>query len=52
MFDANGGDPVRYDFKDDHGPGNDDHSDAHIRRYEGLSLVGESTYHVSSHHGT
>ncbi len=49
VFDQDGGDPVRYDFKEDHGPGNDDHSDAIIRRYEGLSLQGEPTYHVSSH---
>jgi hypothetical protein len=49
VFDADGGDPVRYDFKDDHGPGNNDHSDALIRRYEGLNLSADPTYHVSSH---
>ncbi|TAH42572.1 MAG: T9SS type A sorting domain-containing protein [Bacteroidetes bacterium] len=49
VFDQDGGDPVRYDFKEDHGPGNDDHSDAVIRRYEGLGLQGEPTYHVPSH---
>jgi len=49
VFDADGGDPVRYDFKEDHGPGNDDHSDGIIRRYEGLNLSADPTYHVSSH---
>lgn len=49
VFDNDGGDPVRYDFKQDHGPGNDDHSDALIRRYEGLGLAGDPNYHVPSH---
>jgi len=49
VFDDDGGDPVRYDFKLDHGPGNDDHSDATIRRYEGLGLAGDPAYHVPSH---
>ncbi len=33
VFDANQNDIVRYDFVDDHGPGNDDHSDARVRRF-------------------
>ncbi len=31
-------DIVRYDFVDDHGPGNDDHSDAIVRRYQNLGI--------------
>ncbi|MBL4708031.1 MAG: T9SS type A sorting domain-containing protein [Flavobacteriales bacterium] len=33
VFDANSNDIVRYDFADDHGPGNADHSDGGIRRF-------------------
>lgn len=29
---------VRYDFVDDHGPGNDDHSDAIVRRYQNIGI--------------
>ena len=29
---------VRYDFKNDHGPGNDDHSDAIVRRYTEIQV--------------
>jgi hypothetical protein len=31
-------DIVRYDFVADHGPGNDDHSDGKIYRYEGIGI--------------
>ena len=31
-------DIVRYDFVDDHGPGNDDHSDATVRRYQNIGI--------------
>ena len=31
-------DIVRYDFVDDHGPGNDDHSDAIVRRYQNIGI--------------
>lgn len=31
-------DIVRYDFVDDHGPGNDDHSDAIVRRYRNIGI--------------
>lgn len=31
-------DIVRYDFVDDHGPGNDDHSDAIVRRYKSIGI--------------
>ncbi|MBN4081810.1 T9SS type A sorting domain-containing protein [bacterium AH-315-C07] len=36
VFDDYSNDIVRYDFVDDHGPGNDDHSDAKIRRFPEL----------------
>ena len=31
-------DIVRYDFVEDHGPGNDDHSDAIVRRYKNIGI--------------
>jgi len=31
-------DIVRYDFVDDHGPGNDDHSDGIVRRYQNIGI--------------
>ena len=31
-------DIVRYDFVEDHGPGNDDHADAIVRRYQNLGI--------------
>lgn len=33
VFDKNSNDIVMYDFQEDHGPGNDDHSDAIVLRY-------------------
>lgn len=33
-------DIVRYDFAEDHGPGNDDHSDGIVRRYKNLGING------------
>ncbi len=33
IFDGDAGNIVRYDFRKDHGPGNDDHSDALVWRY-------------------
>lgn len=36
IFDANTNDIVRYDFVEDHGPGNDDHSDGIIRRVQNI----------------
>lgn len=35
---------VRYDFVDDHGPGNDDHSDARVHRYTDVKLTRDGTY--------
>ena len=49
IFDGNAGEVVRYDYVNDHGPGNSDHSDGIIRRFSGLNLLAESTHHVSSH---
>jgi len=31
-------DIVRYDFADDHGPGNDDHADGRLRRYQNIGI--------------
>lgn len=38
VFDANNNDIVWYDFGEDHGPGNDDHSDGRIRRVTSFSV--------------
>ena len=37
-------DIVRYDFVEDHGPGNDDHSDALVRRFKGIGISGDNEY--------
>lgn len=34
-------DIVRYDFVEDHGPGNDDHSDGIVRRYSNLGILAD-----------
>lgn len=39
VFDGDSNDVVRYDFAEDHGPGNSDHSDGIIRRYKGMDLA-------------
>ncbi len=33
---------VRYDFAADHGPGNDDHADGKVHRYEGIGITADS----------
>jgi hypothetical protein len=38
-----------YDFQADHGPGNADHADGIIRKYEGMDLVEDPQHHVPSH---
>lgn len=38
-----------YNFNEDHGPGNSDHSDAIVRKYTGLGLVEDPAHHVVSH---
>ena len=39
IFDGNTGDIVLYDFKQDHGPGNADHSDGEIYRYSDVAVT-------------
>lgn len=38
VFDSWNKNIVRYDFKEDHGPGNDDHSDGILRRYTEIPI--------------
>ncbi len=38
VYDNFNKDIVRYDFVEDHGPGNDDHSDAQISRYRNIGI--------------
>ena len=42
-------DVVMHDFRADHGPGNDFHGNALIRRYAGIDLVRDPNEHVVSH---
>lgn len=49
VFDGYSADLVRYDFVEDHGPGNDFHGDAIIRRYSDDQLVRDPTSTVVSH---
>lgn len=44
VYDGFYGHLVRYDFVDDHGPGNDDHSDGRIHRYTDVGLQRDGTY--------
>ena len=39
VFDSYYGDIMRNDFQDDHGPGNDDHSDGRIRAYNDFTVA-------------
>ena len=39
VFDGWNNEIVRYDFVEDHGPGNDDHSDAIVRRYKDFTVL-------------
>jgi hypothetical protein len=38
VYDDYSNDIVRYDFAEDHGPGNDDHDDGELIRYQGMGL--------------
>ncbi len=38
VYDDWNNDIVRYDFAEDHGPGNDDHSDGIVQRYEDIGI--------------
>jgi hypothetical protein len=49
LMDGYSGDVVRYDFVDDHNPGNDDHSDATIRRYADVTVGRDPQGIVPSH---
>lgn len=42
VFDGYYGNICRYDFEDDHGPGNDDHSNGKIRRYKEVTVLKKS----------
>jgi sugar lactone lactonase YvrE len=47
VFDGYDNELVWYDFVDDHGPGNDDHSDGRVHRYSGVPL--ERVNKIPSH---
>ena len=49
LNDGNSHDIVRYDFAEDHGPGNDYHGDATVYRYTGVNTVKDPNNKVSSH---
>ncbi|MFT4545683.1 MAG: hypothetical protein ACI9UR_002416 [Bacteroidia bacterium] len=49
VFDGNGFDIVRYDFAADHGPGNDYHSDAIVKRYSENQVLKDPNDKVVSH---
>jgi hypothetical protein len=48
VYDSYNKDIVRYDFSSDHGPGNSDHGDGKIWRYQGMGLDHINTS-ISSH---
>jgi hypothetical protein len=49
IFDGYNGDLVRYDFVEDHGPGNSYHGDAIVRRYSDDALAKDPADEVVSH---
>lgn len=49
VFDGNTNDIVRYDFVEDHGPGNDYHSDAIVRRYSDDDVEKDPANKIVSH---
>jgi hypothetical protein len=49
VFDEYSNDIVRYDFVDDHGPGNSFHGDGIIHRYNDFSVAGDPNRKVVSH---
>ncbi|NNC96417.1 MAG: hypothetical protein HKN92_12735, partial [Chitinophagales bacterium] len=48
VFDSHNQEIVRYDFKEDHGPGKDYHADAHVRRYSEVVVKRNGT-HIPNH---
>ncbi|MCB0791932.1 MAG: T9SS type A sorting domain-containing protein [Flavobacteriales bacterium] len=49
VVDGFNGDIVRHDFMNDHGPGNDYHGDAIIRRYADFTITKDPNDHIVSH---
>jgi hypothetical protein len=49
VVDGYSNDIVRYDFVDDHGPGNSYHGDAIIRRYNDVNIAKDPNDHIVSH---
>lgn len=49
VFDGYNGDIVRYNFNDDHGPGNDDHSDGEVLRFSDVTVEADAQDKVVSH---
>lgn len=49
IFDGNSSDIVRYDFAEDHGPGNSYHGDAIIRRYSDNTVAKDPSNVIVSH---
>lgn len=49
VIDGYNGDVVKYDFVADHGPGNDDHSDGEIHRYQDFLINSDPQNEVVSH---
>ena len=47
VFDGGNSNIVRYDFREDHGPGNDDHTDGIVRRYSEVKVKRDSN--IPSH---
>lgn len=49
VFDGNTNDIVRYDFAEDHGPGNSFHGDAIVRRYSDDAVAKDPANNIVSH---
>lgn len=49
IFDGYSDDIVRYDFAEDHGPGNADHSDGVVRRYSDDEVLKDADDQIVSH---
>lgn len=49
VVDGNLGDIVMYDFKADHGPGNNDHADGVVHRFDAFTIAKDPNDHVVSH---
>lgn len=49
VVDGYNNDVVMHDFRSDHGPGNDFHGNAIIRRYAGINITRDPADHIVSH---